>query len=36
MGFDPQRGRVERKTDIWFVATALAITAALLAWALLG
>lgn len=36
MGFDPQRRRVARKTDIVFVLSAVAVALALLAWAFLG
>lgn len=36
MGFDPQRRRVARKTDIWFVVSAIVVALALLAWAFLG
>jgi len=36
MGFDPNRRRVPRRTDALFVAAALAVALALVAWALLG
>jgi hypothetical protein len=36
MGFDPNRRRVPRRTDVVFVAAALLAAAALVVWALLG
>jgi hypothetical protein len=36
MGFDPQRRRVKRRTDIVYVATAIAVSLALVAWAFAG
>ena len=36
MGLDPTRKRVARKTDVWFVASAIAIALALVAWGFLG
>lgn len=36
MGFDPNRRRVPRRTDVVFVAAALVVAVALVAWALLG
>jgi hypothetical protein len=36
MGFDPNRRRVARRTDAVFVAAALVVAVALVAWALLG
>jgi hypothetical protein len=36
MGFDPHRRRVRRRSDLLFVGAALAVAAALVAWALLG
>jgi hypothetical protein len=36
MGFDPNRRRVPRRTDALFVAAALVVAVALVAWALLG
>ena len=36
MGFDPQRRRVARKTDIVFVVSAIIVSLVLLAWAFLG
>jgi hypothetical protein len=36
VGFNPFRARVARRGDLWFVALGLAVTAALVAWALLG
>jgi hypothetical protein len=36
MGFDPNRRRVPRRTDAVFVAAALVVSVALVAWALLG
>lgn len=36
MGFNPNRRRVARRTDIVFVAAAVVAALALVAWALLG
>jgi hypothetical protein len=36
MGFNPHRKRVARPTDIVFVAAAMVVVLALLAWAVLG
>jgi hypothetical protein len=36
MGFDPNRRRVPRRTDTLFVAAALLVAVALVAWALVG
>lgn len=36
MGFDAQRKQVKRKSDIWFVAAAITVALALVAWAFLG
>lgn len=36
MGLDPTRKRVARKTDIWFVISAVGIALALVAWGFLG
>jgi|TARA_B110000263_G_C14914774_1_gene332012 hypothetical protein len=34
MGFDPQRARVRRPSDLVYVGAAIAVTVVLLAWAL--
>jgi hypothetical protein len=36
MGFDPNRPRVARKTDVLFVAAAVIVVVALVLWALLA
>lgn len=36
MGFDPTRKRVVRRSDIVFVVAAIAVSLALVAWALFG
>jgi hypothetical protein len=36
MGFNPHRRRVVRRTDAWFVASAVLVCAGLVAWAFLG
>jgi len=36
MGFDPQRRRVKRRTDIVFVVAAIAVSALLVLWAFAG
>lgn len=36
MGLDPTRKRVARKSDIWFVITAITAAFALVAWGFLG
>lgn len=36
MGFNPHRRRVARRSDLLFVAAAVLLAAALLAWAFLG
>jgi hypothetical protein len=36
MGFDPNRPRVARKTDVVFVVVAVVIVVALVVWALFG
>ena len=36
MGFDPTRRRVQRRTDAVFVAAAIVVAAALVAWGFLG
>lgn len=36
MGFNPTRKRVARSSDIWFVASAVIVACALVAWAFLG
>lgn len=36
MGFNPHRARVVRRTDAWFVASAIVVSAVLVAWAFLG
>lgn len=36
MGFNPTRKRVARSTDVWFVAAAITVAFALVAWAFFG
>jgi hypothetical protein len=36
MGFDPQRRRVTRRSDIWFVVSAIIVALVLLTWAFVG
>lgn len=36
MGFDPQRRRVKRASDVWFVVAALGAALSLVLWAALG
>jgi hypothetical protein len=36
MGFNPTRKRIARRTDIWFVVSAVGVAFALVAWAFLG
>jgi hypothetical protein len=36
MGYNPYRKRVARKSDVWFVATAIVVVLGALAWAMFG